>query len=93
MSIAAPEIVMAKWLDHAEYTGEGSFSPTTAASVVYVRESELPLEFFSTFACGEPVHAASLDWISLSRAVLPNARSMTSSERRSVNEFFWSHFK
>lgn len=93
MISAAPEIVMAKWLDHADYTGEGSFSPTTAASILYVREAELPIEVFGTFRCGEPHHADALDWISLSQAVLPNARSLTSSERRSINKFFWSHFK
>jgi hypothetical protein len=93
MIIAPPEIMMAKWLDQAEYTGEGSFSPTTAASILYIREAELPIEVFGTFACGEPKQADALDWISLSQAVLPNARSMTPGERKSINKFFWSHFK
>ena len=37
-------------------------------------------------------HETALDWLSLSREVLPEAHPMTADERTSINEFFWSHF-
>ena len=43
---------------------------------------------------GEPLsdHANSLDWISLSREAIPEMEPLTSEERTSFNDFFWSHF-
>jgi hypothetical protein len=38
-------------------------------------------------------HSAALDWMMLAKEALPNATPLTSDERVSINEFFWSHFK
>jgi hypothetical protein len=47
----------------------------------------------ATFAAVETDSAYSaLDWLDLSKAVLPDAKPLTPDERSSINEFFWSHF-
>ena len=91
--IAPPEVVIAKWLDQADCVGANSYSPATAISLVYVREARLPVEMFDIGATQTSRHVNSLDWISLSRTAMPNARPMTTEERQSVNRFFWSHFE
>lgn len=37
--------------------------------------------------------ATALDWLSLAKEALADTKPLTSEERASINEFFWSHFQ
>jgi hypothetical protein len=74
--------------------GNGSgYRQSTATSVIYEGCESLPLKAMELEALTVEGHSAALDWIMLAKESLPNATPLTSEERSSINEFFWSHFK
>jgi len=74
--------------------GNGSgYRQSTATSVIYQGRESLTLKAVELAALSIEAHSAALDWMMLAKEVLPNATSLTSEERGSINEFFWSHFK
>lgn len=81
------------WMGFPQYCGERSYRQTTAASVVYQGQQETPTGVFELPQAIDLSHHDSLDWMSLSRAVLRESVALTAEERASVNDFFWSHFE
>ena len=72
------------------YTHANTFTSPTAVSILIDSSSQQPTAMFATLET-DSIHFA-LDWLDLSRHVLPNAEPLTPDERSSINEFFWSHF-
>lgn len=74
--------------------GNGSgYRQSTAISVVYEGRESLPLKAMDLNALSIESHSAALDWMLLAKETLPNVTPLTSEERGSINEFFWSHFR
>lgn len=88
INIAVPLLISA-----ANFPNGRGFRQTTAASITYEGHQALPTEATELDKLETHPHADALDWMSLAREVLPNAKPLTSEERSSINEFFWSHFK
>jgi hypothetical protein len=75
------------------YAHAKTFQSGTAISVVMQASEQQPT---ATFDAGDqliPVYSGALDWLALSKAILPNAEPLAPDERASINEFFWSHFE
>ena len=68
------------------------FEVGTAASIRTESREQQPTMTFAVDAESYAPHENALDWLSLSREALPDARPMTADERSSINEFFLSHF-
>jgi len=77
----------------AQFGNGSGYRQSTATSVVYEGREILPLKASELEALSIESHSAVLDWMLLAKEVLPNVTPLTSEERSSVNEFFWSHFK
>jgi hypothetical protein len=69
------------------------FRSNTAISIVNQGVEQQPTATFEVESRLDLGRAAALDWLALSKVVLPNAQPLTPEERASINEFFWSHFK
>ena len=80
-------------LTQSECNPRTSFQQTTAATVTYQGERQIPTDCFTVSIESDSMVKDSFDWMSLSSEVLPNARPLTAEERSSINEFFWSQFK
>lgn len=77
----------------AQFGNGSGYVQSTATSVVYEGSESLPLEAIELEALTFENHTAALDWMLLAKEALPNTTPLTSDERSSINEFFWSHFK
>jgi hypothetical protein len=77
----------------AQFGNGSGYRQSTATSVIYEGRESLPLEAMELEALSVEGHSAALDWMLLAKEALPNATPLTSDERVSINEFFWSHFK
>jgi hypothetical protein len=76
----------------APYSQAKRFEAGTAASIKIESMEQQPTMTFAVEIEKPAPHETALEWLSLSRDVLPNAQPMTAEERSSINEFFWSHF-
>ena len=86
-------IVVSAQLYLTSYEEDRTYRPTNAASITFDVRQEFPTGVFDLTESLESQHSNALDWISLSREVLPNATPLTVEERVSISEFFWSQFK
>ena len=86
-------ITVAVMLDLAGHAKGECYRPGTATSIIYKGQKQFPTDTFDLSLKVDPEHIAALDWVSLGKEVLPDAKPLTAEERASVNEFFWSHFK
>ena len=77
----------------AQFGNGSGYRQSTATSVVFEGRESLPLEASELEALSIESHSAALDWMMLAKGALPNITCLTSEERSSINEFFWSHFK
>jgi hypothetical protein len=77
----------------AQFGNGSGYRQSTATSVVYEGSEILPLKASELEGLLLESHSAALDWISLAKEALPNVTPLTSEERSSINEFFWSQFK
>ncbi|MEX0806767.1 MAG: hypothetical protein WD688_26120 [Candidatus Binatia bacterium] len=77
----------------AQFGNGSGYRQSTATSVVYEGCESLPLKAMELDALSIEEHSAALHWMMLAKEALPNVTSLTSEERGSINEFFWSHFK
>ena len=77
----------------AQFGNGSGYRQSTVASVVYEGREILPLKASELEALSIESHGAALDWMLLAKEALPNVSHLTSEERSSINEFFWSHFK
>ena len=77
----------------AQFGNGSGYRQSTATSVIYEGREFLPLKAMELEALSIEGHSAALDWMMLAKEALPNVTSLTSDERGSINEFFWSHFK
>jgi hypothetical protein len=90
MKPSLPAAVIAPIILNLGYAQANTFTSPTAVSIVIDGSGQQPT---ATFAAVETDSAYSaLDWLDLSKAVLPDAKPLTPDERSSINEFFWSHF-
>lgn len=90
MKPSLPVAIIAPMIFNLGYAHANTFTSPTAVSILIDGSSQQPT---ATFATVEPdsIHFA-LDWLDLSRHLLPNVERLTPDERSSINEFFWSHF-
>jgi hypothetical protein len=72
---------------------KGELRPTTAVSLVYEHRAHTPIAAFSSLNAANSQHTDALEWLTLGSAAIPEAKPLTSEERASINEFFWSHFQ
>ena len=77
----------------AQFGNGSGYRQSTATSVVYEGREVLTLKASELEALSIESHSAALDWVLLAKEALPNVTPLTSEERSSINEFFWSHFK
>jgi hypothetical protein len=91
MNLAIPTLAIP--LCFAPYSQAKRFEAGTAASIKIESMEQQPTMTFAVEVEKFPARDSALDWLSLSREVLPNAQPMTTEERSSINEFFWSHFQ
>jgi hypothetical protein len=77
----------------AQFGNGSGYRQSTAISVVYEGRESLPLKAMDLNALSIESHSAALDWMLLAKETLPNVTPLTSEERGSINEFFWSHFR
>ena len=73
------------------YAQANTFAPPTSVSVVVETTEPQPTATFKA-AQIDSAYLLALDWLDLSRTVLPNAQPLSAEERSSINDFFWSHF-
>jgi hypothetical protein len=92
MSVACVPIGIPLYSDDV-YGVTRRFSSNTAISVVNRGVERQPTATFEVESPLDLAHQAALDWLALSKDVLPNASPLTPEERASINEFFWSHFE
>jgi hypothetical protein len=95
MNLAIPTLAVTCVPFYASLTPYGQamrFEVGTAASIKIESRELQPTMTFAVSAEKISSHETTLDWMSLSSEVLPDARPMTPDERSSINEFFWSHF-
>jgi hypothetical protein len=90
MKTSLPAAIIAPIVLNLAYAQANTFSSPTAVSILIDRTEQQPT---ATFAATKVDSAyLALDWLDLSKAVLPDAAPLTPDERSSINEFFWSHF-
>ena len=75
-----------------QFSNGSGYRQSTATTVIYEGRESLPLKAMELDALSMG-HGAALDWLMLAKETLPNITSLTSEERGSINDFFWSHFK
>jgi hypothetical protein len=90
MKPSLPAAIIAPMIFNFGYTHANTFTSPTAVSILIDGSSQQPTAMFAALET-DSIHFA-LDWLDLSRHVLPNAEPLTPDERSSINEFFWSHF-
>ena len=90
MKTSLPAAVIAPIVLNLAYVHANTFTSPTAVSIIIDGSGQQPTSTF-THLIVDPTQLA-LDWLDLSRHVLPNAEPLTSDERASINDFFWSHF-
>lgn len=66
------------------------YSASNAVSLHYKVRQHYPRE--ASEQDPEVPQLSTLGWVHFSRQAQPAAKPLTSEERASVNEFFWSHF-
>jgi hypothetical protein len=91
MKPALPAIIIAPLILDLGYARENTFQSPTAVSILVEAREQQPTAVFKA-APVDPSYLSALDWLELSKVVLPDARPLTAEERSSINEFFWSHF-
>lgn len=64
----------------------------TATTLGYTVDATTPIQSNIESRIFEERQNQALDWIALAEEALPEARPMTSEERKSINAFFFSHF-
>ena len=77
----------------AQFGNGSGYRQSTAMSVVYEGREVLPLKASELEALSIESHSAALDWMLLAKEALPNVSPLSSEERSSIDDFFWSHFK
>lgn len=92
MNLAIPSTAISLCVSLSPYGQAKRFEPGTAASIRIESREEQPTMTFAVEAAKPSPHETALDWLALSREVLPDAQPMTADERSSINDFFWSHF-
>lgn len=92
MNLAISTLAIPLYVNLAPYNQEKRFEVGTAASIRTESREQQPTMTFAVDAESSSPHETALDWLSLSREALPDARPMTANERSSINEFFLSHF-
>ena len=92
MNLTIPTLAIPLYVSLAPYSQAKRFEAGTAASIKTESREGQPTMTFAVEVAKPSPHETALDWLSLSREVLPDARPMTADERSSINEFFWSHF-
>jgi len=90
MKRSLPAALIAPMILNLGYTHANTFTAPTAVSILIDGSSQQPTAMFAAVE-SDSIHAA-LDWLDLSKHVLPDAKPLTADERLSINEFFWSHF-
>jgi hypothetical protein len=73
------------------YAQANTFASPTSVSVVVEATEPQPTATFKAVQINS-AHLLALDWLDLSKTVLPNAQPLSAEERSSINDFFWSHF-
>ena len=92
MNLAIPTLAIPLYVGLAPYSQAKRFEAGTAASIRTESREEQPTMTFAVDVATGSTHESALDWLALSREVLPDAGPMTANERSSINDFFWSHF-
>lgn len=92
MNLAIPTLAIPLYVSLAPYSQAKRFEAGTAASIKTESREQQPTMTFAVEVEKPSPHETALDWLLLSREVLPDARPMTADERSSINDFFWSHF-
>lgn len=91
MKPALPVVIIAPLVLNLGYARENTFQPPTAVSILVKTTEQQPTAIFKALPI-DSSYLSALDWLELSKAVLPDAQPLTAEERFSINEFFWSHF-
>ena len=90
MKPSLPALIIAPIILNLGYAQANTFTSPTAVSIIMDGSGQQPT---ATFAPAEwDSSYLALDWLDLSKAVLPDAEPLTPDERSSINEFFLSHF-
>ena len=90
--LTIPTLAIPLYISLAPYSQAKRFEAGTASSIKIESREDQPTMTFAVGAEKSSPHETALDWLSLSREVLPDAQPMTDDERSSINDFFWSHF-
>lgn len=92
MNLAIPTLAIPLCISLSPYSQAKRFEAGTAASIRIESREEQPTMTFVVDAAKPSPHETALDWLALSQETLADARPMTTDERTSINDFFWSHF-